>query len=274
MDINKMIVKLKDLGDGSYEEVGTVGEDSEPVIWSKREDSYLHLELSLVPNFIIEQSSSHGGYNVSVKCHAIFPLHASVICYGFSEADREYSKDILTRFKLGSFEDQYRNEQCKVQIWSELDDYSLAEDGVSVDISPYGGIPNPYNPNELSIGIQVSHDLLKGLVSSIQSKPNTVQASLFIYLDEYFYADNVDGLMFNFIDGINIKKECSFSFKTGENSGYQMAEIIKKSNSKIAKQKRSKWVILSILITASVVVGLLAALLIEQFFPQFTEWLN
>ncbi|MCH9712184.1 MAG: hypothetical protein K0U20_06135 [Proteobacteria bacterium] len=273
MDINKMIVKLKDLGDGSYEEVGTVGEDSEPVIWSKKESPYFHFELSLVPDFIIEHNSG-GGYNVNVKCHAIFPLHTSVMRYGFSEANGEYSKDILTRFKLGSFEDQYQKERCRVQIWSESDGDGLAEDGISISIEKYGGMPDPYNPNELFIGIQVSHDLLKGLVSSIQSNPNTVQASLFIYLDEYFYAGNVDGLMFNFIDGINIKKGCSFSFKTGENSGYQMAEIIKKSNSKIAKQKRRKWVILSILITASVVVGLLAALLIEQFFPQFTEWLN
>ena len=274
MNINKMIIKLKDLGNGSYEEVDTVGEDAKSVIWSKREDSYFHLELSLVPNFIIEQSSSHGGYNVSVKCHAIFPLHASVIRYGFSEADREYSKDILTRFKLGSFEDQYRNEQCKVQIWSELDDYSLAEDGVSVDISPYGGIPNPYNPNELSIGIQVGHNLLKGLVSSIQSNPNTVEATLFIKMDKYFYAGNVDGLMFNLIDGIEINEGCFFSIKTGGNSGYQMAEMIKKSNSIVAKQKRRGWTTFFIVIAAGTVAGLSVGMLIEWFFPQFTEWLN
>jgi hypothetical protein len=178
---------------------------------------------------------------------------------------------MLTRFKLGSFEDQYRNEQCRVQIWSELDDYSLPEDGVSVNISPYGGIPNPYNPNELFIGIQVGHNLLKGLVSSIQSNPNTVEAPLFIKMDKYFYAGNVDGLMFNLIDGIEANKGCHFSIKTSENSGYQMGEMIKKSNSIVAQQKRSGWTTFFIVIAAAAVAGLSVGMLIEWFFPQFTE---
>jgi len=274
MSTNETIIKLKNLGDKSYEEIGTVGEDTKSVIWSKKENLRSHVELSLVPDFIIKQSSSHGGHNISIECHAIFPLHASVIRYGFSEAAGDFSKDILTRFKLGSFEDQYRNEQCKVHIWSELDDYSLVEDGVSVSINPYGGIPDPYNPNELFIGIQVGHNLLKGLVSSIQSNPNTVEATLFIKMNKYFYAGNVDGLMFNLIDGIEINEGCFFSIKTGGNSGYQMAEMIKKSNSIVAKQKRRGWTTFFIVIAAGAVAGLSVAMLIEWFFPQFTEWLN
>lgn len=267
------ITELKELGDKSYEELGTVGEDAKSVIWAKKSDLSFPLELSLVPDFSIVQNSGYGGYSVDVKCHAIFTQHVSLVRYGFSKDAGDFSKDILARLKLGSYEEQYREQQCTVLV-SEFYDDSLPEDEVIVTINPYGGIPNPYKTDEIFISIQISKNLLKGFVSSIQSSPNNIEATLNIKMDEHFYAGNVDGLMFNLIDGIEVDKGCYFSFKTGINSGHQMAEIIKKSGSMVAKQKRRQWTAFFIVIAAAIVTGLSVSMLIEWFFPQFTEWLN
>jgi len=273
MKSSEVVAKLKDSGDGSYKEVGTVGEDSRPVIWAKISDSSFPLEFSLVPDFSIEHNSGYGGYDVRVKCHAIFTQHVSLVRYGFSEDAGDFSKDILTRFKLGSYEEQYRVEQCTVLI-SEFYDESLSEDEVIVTIDPYGGMPDPCRSDGVFISIQVAKNFLKGFISSIQSSSNNVEATLNIKMDEHFYAGNVDGVMFNLVEGIEVGRGCYFSFKTGINSGHQMAEIIKKSSPMAAKQKRRQWTTFFIVIAVAIVTGLSVGMLSEWLFPQFTEWLN
>jgi len=270
--LDNIVIKLKDLGDNSYKEIGTVGDDSKPVIWSK-EDSSFPLFLAFTPDFVVKQSNSE----TMVECQAIFLQDISMMCYGWSDESREFSKDIPTRFSFDNFEKQYGGYSSKVVVKS-LGNNVLLKDGILVTIHPYGNVPNPYDD---SVGfyvlVQVADELLQGFISAIQSSPNNIEASLNVEVDNWFVADNMDGVMLNLIDGAKINSNCYFSFRTGGDSGQKMTQLLKQRNSIKVKLKRlnGRRIGLALMgIAGWVLLVYLFVYLFEPYIDQFSEWLN
>jgi hypothetical protein len=267
MKNNGVITKLKDLGKGSYEEIGTVGDDSKSVIWSSSSRGQ-YLEFYLINDFEVSQSS----LQTLVKCHAVCVNNIAILKRlteqtGDSLNLKTFDKG-LGRFDLEKYEELF-GKKYRFQVYiTSLEIGDTPEDGIRVTITPDGG-----TNGETHINVQIEDELLKRFVlalQSIESNTNDFFASLRIiqsHLNPY-EANNRKEIMIDLASKVKIDGCGWFEFKTDVNSGQWITDFLKKEKSIIAKLKRAGW--RAILLNTVIFVGVfLLAYLIGPHMIQF-----
>ncbi len=267
-----VITELKELDDGSYEEIGTVGDDSKPVIWSSCEFSNF-FSFYLIDDFEISQSNSR----TFIECDAVCADNIAICKKLERLEDGGIFEKELGRVDLEKYEEltgeKYR---FKVHITS-LGIGDAPENGIRTTITPNGG-----RQGETYIDIQIKDELLKAFTLVLQSKKSgTSNFSVKLGVPSGHLnpreSNNKDGLMIDLTNKIEIDGDCDFSFKTAANSGQWITDLIKKEKSIVTKLKRIGWraVLLPMIsIVGGAAGGLLLYYLFEPYLIQLSEWLN
>ena len=267
-----VITELKELDDGSYEEVGTVGGDSKPVIWSSWEFSDF-FSFYLIDDFEISQSNSR----TFIECDAVCADNIA-ICEKLERLeDGGIFEKELGRVDLEKYE-ELTGEKYRFKVYiTSLGIGDAPENGIRTTITPHGG-----RGGETHINIQIKDELLKTFTLVLQSKRSgTSNFSVKLGVPSGHLnprkSNNKDGLMIDLTNKIEIDGDCDFSFKTAANSGQWITDLIKKEKSIVTKLKRIGWraVLLAMIsIVGGAAGGLLLYYLFEPYLIQLSEWLN
>jgi len=266
-----VITELKKLDGGSYEEIGTVGDDSKPVIWSSSSWGS-DLEFYLINDFEVSQSS----LQTLVKCHAV--------CANNITALKRITEEVADGFNfktvekgLGRFDfkrcEELTGERYRFQVYiTSLEIDNTSEDEIHVTITPNGG-----EYGWTHINVQIEDELLKRFILALQSKElntNDFFASLLIPQSRLnpYEADNREEVMIDLTNKVEIDDGSLFKFKMAANSGQWITDLIKKEKSFATKLKRIGWRVI-FLFMASIAGGLLLAYLLAPYLGWFLEWL-
>jgi hypothetical protein len=271
-----VITELKKLDDGSYEEIGTVGDDSKPVIWSSSSWGQ-YLEFYLINDFEVSQSS----LQTLVKCHAVCANNITALKRITEEVADDFNFKTVEK-GLGRFDfkrcEELTGERYRFQVYiTSLKIDNNSEDGIHVTITPNGG-----EHGWTHINIQIEDELLKRFVLALQSKESNTNdffASLRIlqsHLNPY-EANNREEIMIDLTSKVEIDGCGWFEFKTDVNSGQWITDLIKQEKSIATKLKRIGWRVIllaMISIVGGAAGGLLLYYLFEPYLIQLSEWLN